>query len=77
MAEKKTLTDKQAMEMMLECGIPIVNAVHTALKTDNQARSLGAVINILRNRNDHVALISGCIGAIAGLLLAVSAKEDT
>lgn len=76
--EKKKMTDAQAMNYMLTCGIPIVKSVRAALITKNPARSLGAIVNALRDEcaEHEAAMFAGCVGAIAGLLMADNYKED-
>lgn len=75
--EKKAITDEQAMKMMLDWGIPIIKSVHAALKMNNPARSLGMVINTLIDKDaDHTIVVSGCIGAIVGLMLANADKQE-
>jgi branched-subunit amino acid ABC-type transport system permease component len=77
--EKKKMIDTQAMNFMLTCGIPITKSMRAALTTKNPARSLGMIVNALRDEDaEHIAaVLGGCVGAIAGLLMAVNYnKED-
>lgn len=77
MENKKKLTDEQAMDQMLKWGIPVTEAVHAALKTDNPARGLGMVINKLIDKDaNHTIVVSGCIGAIAGLIMAAAKIKE-